>query len=1566
MLNDTATVSFRLNGKASLQVAQVVFIEGLADTDQSVISANTARLSVDSAGAALITVQLKDANGNLLLTGGESVSIIPSKGAVGVVSDNGDGTYSAQFNSLTAAGNVQFSFRINGGSPSVNTCYVTMVAGAASVSRSVVASAPKSIIADGVSTSRIYVILKDNYGNSVGKGGDTVQLVSDLGSLSALTDHNNGSYTAFLTSSTTVGTATLSFLVNGTPSLNTDTVAFIDTTPVTVTSTLSVLNDTLLADGTSQTTVKIDAKDASGSPVTTGGRLMTILTNAGTLSAITDHNDGTYTATLTSSIKSGIASLRFTEDGMLSPQTNIKVYFVSGAADASQSTIAVSNRAILANGFSSSMVTVTLRDKFGNKLSKGNDNVALFTTAGSLNAFSDHSNGTYTATLQSTNSIDTAHITFAVNTRAADATTSVLFSAGLPSADTSTITAQDEVLLADGIASTTITIQLRDQFGNTIAVGNNSVKINATIGTLGATQVLADGRCVATLTSQVRTGRSTVSFSVNGSATSKNSCSVNFIAGAPDFDNAEISASPTSIMANGTAQSLISIQLKDVYGNNYPATTENIEIYTSLGSLGAVSKLTNGKYQAQFTAPTAAGLSQFGLMVNGDTTLAKGELMLNAGLPQAENSLIIADTTFLIADSLATLPFTIYLRDAYGNRVATGDNNISAYVNNIYYENLVDHGDGTYSGELTSLTQARTTHIKFSVNGGLQAENIAELEVAPAKADKTTSIIQAAQTLLIADGTSNTEIRLQLKDVYDNVYKTGGDSVVMYTTHGNISAVVDNEDGTYTAILNSTTKIGTADVTFSVNGTSDVSNKATVQFMSGLPAPDASDIRVTPAHITADGVSEGVVVITLKDVNGNLVTKAGQSVAYYTTKGQLSTLVDNGDGTFTGALRSETKSDSALVSFSVNNSTVSINIATAWFVAGEPVANHSTITVSDTVVVADGIEYATVQIQLADTRSNLLRRGGDSVTFKTTLGEFFDFSDNKNGTYSAKIRSYKELGSALITFEVNGGASDQTERIAFVKAIADANTSEIYADTTVLVADGLSQTLITVRLNNLDLVPLIDGGDVVNITTTQGTLSAVTDHYNGTYTATLTSDTVSGMAKVGFSVNSNVSNRYVEVDFIAGECAVIHSTIKTAKNSIPADGTSSSVISVTLSDKYNNRLNRGGEVVNITSDKGTISHVTDNGNGTYEAVLTSDTVVAVATVSFCVDGLISNKNVAVRFIAGRAAAIHSTISLSDSVALADGTSAVSINIKVADAFGNRITMGGDAVVITTTYGVLTPVLDHNDGTYSGEITADYYGKALIGFKVNGTASATFLELRFLPTDKDADGLADDVEDHLGTDPYHPDSDLDGVTDFTEVQDDTNPLDYCELIVEHQTEATGTQYWNSMDCDDDGVFNVFEKFDSDGDSIPGYLDDNDDNDALLTIDEMPDPNGDGNPDDAYDSDNDGLPDYLDTNVVTIGLEDGVEVYNTITPNNDGLNDVFTVRNIDKYADNRLIVVNRLGDVVYNDRNITSYKTFEGKVKGGNKLLPAGIYFYQLTYNNESGEKRRREGFIFLNY
>ena len=72
-----------------------------------------------------------------------------------------------------------------------------------STALSTLGAAPGSITANGSSTSTVTVQLKDAFGNNLGGSGGTVALSATQGSLSAVTDHADGTYTATLTSSTT-------------------------------------------------------------------------------------------------------------------------------------------------------------------------------------------------------------------------------------------------------------------------------------------------------------------------------------------------------------------------------------------------------------------------------------------------------------------------------------------------------------------------------------------------------------------------------------------------------------------------------------------------------------------------------------------------------------------------------------------------------------------------------------------------------------------------------------------------------------------------------------------------------------------------------------------------------------------------------------------------------------------------------------------------------------------------------------------------------------------------------------------------------------------------------------------------------------------------------------------------------------------------------------------------------------------------------------------------------------------------------------------------------------------
>ncbi|WP_397363389.1 gliding motility-associated C-terminal domain-containing protein [Olleya sp. R77988] len=311
---------------------------------------------------------------------------------------------------------------------------------------------------------------------------------------------------------------------------------------------------------------------------------------------------------------------------------------------------------------------------------------------------------------------------------------------------------------------------------------------------------------------------------------------------------------------------------------------------------------------------------------------------------------------------------------------------------------------------------------------------------------------------------------------------------------------------------------------------------------------------------------------------------------------------------------------------------------------------------------------------------------------------------------------------------------------------------------------------------------------------------------------------------------------------------------------------------------------------------------------------------------------------------------------------------------------------------------------------------------------------------YLDADCDGDGVTNGQEITDGTDPDNfcdylaasqdvtmvspewlvADCDGDGVINETELDDNTDPQNPCDFITSSttvpqsaewlagdcdfdnvpngvefaygDTDGDGMPNWLDPDDDNDGIDTINEDYgdvddsdgdvdptgdddptndDSDGDSIPDYLDTDDDNDGILTIDEYPDPNnnGIGFGDDAYDSDGDGLlPDYLGVNNATVS-EDDLEIFNAVTPNGDGDNDVFVIRNIERFPDNTVKIYNRWGVIVFETSGYgQNANYFTGESNGRvnvqvDEQLPVGTYFYIVEYNKE-GETKSRAGYLYI--
>ncbi|MDA3933307.1 MAG: choice-of-anchor D domain-containing protein [Gammaproteobacteria bacterium] len=184
-----------------------------------------------------VVVEARDANGvagNVSIDTSVTLSL---KTGTGTLAGTLTGTIPADTNSVTISGvtyskaesGVVLTATRSGGDnlAAGDSAPFTVDAGAASPATSTITTNPASIPADGTSTAAITVQLKDASGNNLTTGGDTVTLATDRGTLGAVTDNANGTYTATLTSGTTTGTATITGTVNGVVIADTATVEFV-------------------------------------------------------------------------------------------------------------------------------------------------------------------------------------------------------------------------------------------------------------------------------------------------------------------------------------------------------------------------------------------------------------------------------------------------------------------------------------------------------------------------------------------------------------------------------------------------------------------------------------------------------------------------------------------------------------------------------------------------------------------------------------------------------------------------------------------------------------------------------------------------------------------------------------------------------------------------------------------------------------------------------------------------------------------------------------------------------------------------------------------------------------------------------------------------------------------------------------------------------------------------------------------------------------------------------------------------------------------------------------------
>ena len=884
---ETVTYSATGDSVSLSQQASVIFSTGVLD--HIVLSPSNASISSDG-GSQAYTVTGYDATNHSLgdLTSTSTFTITPDGSCV-----NATATCSA----IVAGAHTVTAHN----SGFTDTATLTVDAGLPDTATSTITASPASVVADNT-TSTITVRLKDAAGNDVPTSGGVVALNSSLAGsvLSAVTDNGNGTYTATV-KSTVAGTTTITGTLGAAALASTTSVTFVPGP-----ATHLVVSAPGSATAGTSVTVSVTAKDAFGNTAT--GYLGTVHFTSTDGSATLPGNYGfvsgdngvnTFPVTFKTAGSQTVTATD-TLTGTINGTTG-GVGVNPGPVSQTTSTMTASPASVPADNSSTSTVNVTLKDAYGNIVP--GKTVTLGAGAGSSNwsPATDITNGSGVASFAVWDNTVENVVYNAVDTSDAlplTDTATVAFTAG---PITSIVLNPANATVAAGVGQL-YHVRGYDSYGHDLGDVTGS-----------STLTIVGGTCVGSTCSANVAGTHSVQ-ATDGALTAFANLTVT--PGPASAAASTITASPTSLTADGVSTSTITVQLKDQYFNNVTASGGIVNLSaTGSATLSANPAHDNGDgtYTATLTAPNTAGTSTITGTLGGTAIGGSALVTFGAAPPgpaSGATSTITASPGTIVADGTSTSTITVQLKDAAGTRLTSGGDDVELSASNGTLVpaaplKATDNNDGTYTATLTSPASAGSASITGTVNGATITHTTTVNFSAgpPGAADATTSTITASPTTIVGDGTSTSIVTVQLKDASGTSLSTGGDTVHLATSSGTISPdpATDNHDGTYTATLTSSVGAGTANITGTLNGAA-MTNTASVTFTApgSPPALVAATATGSTLTLTYDQALDATSVPAVTDfsISQNTTlqgTPTGVSVSGTTVTVSLAAPVNPGD-----------------------------------------------------------------------------------------------------------------------------------------------------------------------------------------------------------------------------------------------------------------------------------------------------------------------------------------------------------------------------------------------------------------------------------------------------------------------------------------------------------------------------------------------------------------------------------------------------------------------------------------------------------------------------------------------
>lgn len=1073
---------------------------------------------------------------------------------------------------------------------------------------------------------------------------------------------------------------------------------------------------------------------------------------------------------------------------------NPTITFTPGAVSASVSSASVNPSSVGVGG--NSTITISVRDANSNLIGglvEGDFVIGLTGDAEVVAASFEETATSGIYEVEVTNStVETVTVTVTADTVVLDDNPTITFTVG--SATQLGFGVQPSNTVSGVSISPAIQVRIEDGNGNLVTSSSANVTLafanDPTAGeaTLSGTLTVGTASGIATFSNiNIDFAGTGYTFqATSGSLNSATSSAFNITAGAVSEVETTISANPTSIGADGTSTSTITVQAKDANGNDLTAGGDTVTLSTTSGALGSVADNTDGTYTATLTSSASPGTATITGTINSENITDNAIVTFFDTGANAAQTTISADPTSINADGVSTSTITVQARDGGGNNLPSGGDTVTLFTTAGSLGSVTDVGNGTYTAILTSTTSAE----RATITGEINSNSIT---------DQATVDFTIGSALLSGVGGSTNVIDVSSIDYIVHVFSQTGTTT--FTPPPGVDEVevlvVGGGGGGGTSLAFSNAGAGGGgsgglifDNTFSVSG--DVTVTVGSGGTGGVGAGNTHEFGTNGANSSfgslvalgggggAGGNAQGA---TGGSGGGSRGTTGGVGDQPASASGGFGNRGGNHAGSpagaaatggggagangedITGTANEVGGAGGVGLQYNITGTSVyyaggggggaaqSLNVGGDGGLGGGGTGGNSSVTPmagqantgggggggNNDVSGADGgsgiviVRYKAPVIEitqqppteaesdvLLDPQPEVTILDGDGsplqgidVTVALASGTGTLNGTNVISTNASGVAAFTnlsitgDLGTYSLDFSVENNSNIVVSDFIELMNIANVDESTITAAPTSIEADGSSVSTITVQVKNGAGVNFTQGGDTVLLSTNAGSLGSVTDNNDGTYTAVLTSSSTIEMATISGTLNGDPMSDTATVNFIIGAASSVESTISANPLQIDSDGSSTSTITVQLKDSNGNNITSGGDTVVVTTTLGSVGSVTDNGNGTYTATLTSGTVAGDASVSGIINSNSMGNSVSVAIVPGAVDATNTTITASPTTIIASGSSTSQITVQAVDSNGNALITGGATVVLSLSpnEGSLSGVTDNGDGTYTATLTS---------------------------------------------------------------------------------------------------------------------------------------------------------------------------------------------------------------------------------------------------------------------